>query len=251
MGFVFGPFVGAELSRWGFSTAAFVASGLAGANFLLAVFALRESLPVAARGKRKRVPFSARALKEALSRPVIGPLLVITMVSTLSFVAMESTFALFAKQRFGFSEQTMGRLFAAVGIVIAIVQGGFIGPLARRFGEVTLGTAGFVILAVGFSLIPWMPSSELTMGALLLIAVGQGLLAPSLSTLLSRAVAATEQGGTLGLSQSLSSLSRAIGPILAGTMFDFYQPLPYGFAALLAASMAALLSRQIQPSARV
>jgi len=251
MGFVFGPFVGAELSRWGFSTAAFVAAGLAGANFLLALFALRESLPQSARGKRSRTPFSVRALQEALSRPIIGPLLVITMISTLSFVAMESTFALFAKQRYGFSEQTMGRLFASLGIIIAIVQGGFIGPLARRFGEVALGTAGFVILAVGFALIPWMPSSALMVSALLLVAVGQGLLAPSLSTLLSRAVAATEQGGTLGLSQSLSSLSRAFGPILAGTMFDFYQPLPYGFAALLAASMAALLSRQMQPDARI
>ena len=108
MGFVFGPFVGAELSRWGFSTAAFVAAALSAANLLLALFALRESLPPSARGKSQRVPLSVASLKAALSRPVVGPLLLITMLSTLAFVAMESTFALFAKQRYGFSEQTMG-----------------------------------------------------------------------------------------------------------------------------------------------
>ena len=244
MGFVFGPFVGAELSRWGFSTAAFVAAALSAANLLLALFALRESLPPSARGKSQRVPLSVASLKAALSRPVVGPLLLITMLSTLAFVAMESTFALFAKQRYGFSEQTMGRLFAAIGVVIAIVQGGFIGPLAKRFGEVAIGTAGFVILTIGFFAIPWMPSRGLTMAALLLVAIGQGLLAPSLSTLLSRAASATEQGGTLGFSQSLSSMSRAIGPLLAGALFDWFPPLPYAMAAVITAAMAVFLSRQ-------
>ena len=121
MGFVFGPFVGAELSRWGFATAAFVAAALSAANLLLALFALRESLPPSARGKSQRVPLSIASLHGALSRPVVGPLLLITMLSTLAFVAMESTFALFAKLRYGFSEQTMGRLFALIGILAAPV----------------------------------------------------------------------------------------------------------------------------------
>lgn len=244
MGFVFGPFVGAELSRFGFGTAAFVAAGLSGANFLLAVVRLKESLPPSARGQSKRTALSVQTLREALSRPIVGPLLIITTGSTLAFVSMESTFALLAKLRFGFSEQTMGRLFAVVGVMIAVVQGGLIGPLARRFGEVAVGSMGFLILTVAFAAIPWMPSRELAIASLLLVAIGQGLLAPTLSTLLSRAVAATEQGGTMGLSQSLGSLSRAIGPIVAGTLFDTAQFLPYVLAALLAALMGLYLSRQ-------
>ena len=244
MGFVFGPFVGAELSRFGFGTAAFVAAGLSAANFLLALFRLKESLPPSARGQSQRTALSVKTLREALSRPVVGPLLIITTGSTLAFVSMESTFALLAKLRFGFSEQTMGRLFAVVGVMIAVVQGGLIGPLARRFGEVAIGCVGFLILTIAFGIIPWMPSRELAIVALLIVAVGQGLLAPTLSTLLSRAVAATEQGGTLGLSQSLGSLSRAIGPIVAGTLFDSAQFLPYLLASLLAGAMGLYLSRQ-------
>ena len=70
---------------------------------------------------------------------------------------MESTFALLAKLRFGFSEQTMGRLFAVVGVMIAVVQGGLIGPLARRFGEVAIGCVGFLILTIAFGIIPGCP----------------------------------------------------------------------------------------------
>lgn len=249
MGFVFGPFVGAELSRFGFGTAAFVAAGLSGANFLLAVVRLKESLPPSARGQSKRTALSVQTLREALSRPIVGPLLIITTGATLAFVSMESTFALLAKLRFGFSEQTMGRLFAVVGVMIAVVQGGLIGPLARRFGEVAVGSMGFLFLTVAFAAIPWMPSRELAIASLLLVAIGQGLLAPTLSTLLSRAVAATEQGGTMGLSQSLGSLSRAIGPIVAGTLFDTAQFLPYVLAALLAAVMGLYLSRQTTKAA--
>lgn len=243
MGFVFGPFIGAELSRFGFSTAAFVAAGLSCANLVLAVFSLHESLPESARGKSTRVSLSLSSLQEALGRKVVGPLLLITMLATLSFVAMESTFALFAKQRYGFSEQTMGRLFALIGIVIAIIQGGVIGPLARRFGEVRIGTAGFVILTGSFSALPFMPTQALMIAALVVVAIGQGLLSPSLSTLLSRAASKTEQGGTLGLGQSLNSLARAIGPVLAGTLFDLYAPLPYLLAALITTVLAVLLVR--------
>ncbi len=248
MGFVFGPFVGAELSRFGFGTAAFVAAGLSAANFLLALARLRESLPPSARGQSQRTALSIKSLRDALSRPVVGPLLILSTGATLAFVSMESTFALLAKLRFGFSEQTMGRLFALLGVTIAVVQGGLIGPLARRFGEVSVGVVGFLILSVAFAAIPWLPTRELTVITLLFVALGQGLLTPTLSTMLSRAVAATEQGGTLGLGQSLGSLARAIGPIVAGTLFDTAQFLPYAFAALLAVSMGLLLSKQRMPT---
>ena len=248
MGFVFGPFVGAELSHFGFGTAAFVAAGLSAANFLLALARLRESLPPSARGQSQRTALSIKSLRDALSRPVVGPLLILSTGATLAFVSMESTFALLAKLRFGFSEQTMGRLFALLGVTIAVVQGGLIGPLARRFGEVSVGVVGFLILSVAFAAIPWLPTRELTVITLLFVALGQGLLTPTLSTMLSRAVAATEQGGTLGLGQSLGSLARAIGPIVAGTLFDTAQFLPYAFAALLAVSMGLLLSKQRMPT---
>ena len=78
-------------------------------------------------------------------------------------------------------------------------------------------------------------------GALLALAVGQGLLVPSLATLLSRASAAHEQGGVLGIGQSLGSLARALGPPLAGTLFDQGAARPYVLATALMLTVAVLI----------
>ena len=42
---------------------------------------------------------------------------------------------------------------------------------------------------------------------------------PALSTLVSRAAAADQQGGTLGVNQSLAALARAAAPTTAGAIY--------------------------------
>jgi MFS family permease len=59
------------------------------------------------------------------------------------------------------------------------------------------------------------------------LAIGQGLLNPTLTGLLSRNSKADEQGGVLGMNQSLAASARAIGPIVAGALFDRAISLPY------------------------
>jgi len=57
-----------------------------------------------------------------------------------------------------------------------------------------------------------------------LISVASGILTPSLSGLISLATPAEEQGGVLGIYQSLGSLARAVGPFLGGFVFDVVSP---------------------------
>ena len=98
------------------------------------------------------------------------------------------------------------------------------------------------MLAAGLATLPWMPTLPLTVAMLLGIAAGQGLLLPSLSSLLSRASGADEQGGVLGLGQSFSALARATGPVIAGWLFDRDIHLPYGVSAALMLVLAFLLT---------
>ena len=46
-------------------------------------------------------------------------------------------------------------------------------------------------------------------------AIGNALMAPSLTSLASKSASAAEQGGVLGVTQSVASLARAAGPSLA------------------------------------
>jgi len=104
------------------------------------------------------------------------------------------------------------------------MQAGIVGALVRRFGERALVRAGLVLMGLAFvtaGLAPPLAVFLLVMG---LIAVASGILTPSLSGLISLATPADEQGGILGIYQSLGSLARAVGPFLGGLAFDVVSP---------------------------
>ena len=239
LGFVFGPALGSALARFGFGAAAFAAAALAAANLLFALFRLPETRPAEVRQHgHSRVDWSN--FLDALHHPAIGRLLAATFLSTLAFVAMEATFALLGEVRFGLDAGRLGFVFAYVGVVMVIVQGGLVGRLAPRFGERALATAGALVMGASLAALPLVPSLGAAYVVLAGLAVGQGLTTPMLATLLSRATDADEQGGTLGLGQSLAAAARAVGPIGAGWLYDRAVAAPYAASAAVMV-LAALL----------
>jgi DHA1 family tetracycline resistance protein-like MFS transporter len=170
----------------------------------------------------------------------MGILLALFFVSTFAFAQLESTFSLFIEHRFTLEKPTLGAIaggvqssetaraaaratggaLAILGTVSALIQGGLIGRLTRRFGEKKLTRAGLLFLALGLGLFPAAPSYALILPVCVVIAIGMALLSPSLAALLSRSAGEDEQGGALGLGQSLSSLARVLGPILGGLLFE-------------------------------
>ena len=241
LGFVFGPAIGAGLSRFGFGAAAFTAAGLAGLNLLFAFFRLPETRTAEQRS-HTHARFDWSNFTDALHHPSIGRLLAATFLSTLAFVAMEATFALLGQTRFGLDTSRLGLVFTYVGVLMVVVQGGLVGRLAPRFGERALATAGALVMAASLAALPLVLSLGAALAVLAGLAVGQGLTTPMLSTLLSRATDADEQGGTLGLGQSLAAAARAVGPIGAGWLYDRAVAAPYAVSAVLMV-LAALLVR--------
>ena len=232
MGFVLGPGIGGFLAPFGFGTAAFVAAALCGANLLFALLRLPESRrPDSPR--RARALLTPGSLVKALQQPSVGRILSATFLVTFAFVGMEATAALFGQHRFGLTSETLGYGFALIGVVIAIVQGGLIGRLVKRHGERTIAAVGGTLMGVALLAIPFIPSLLLAGAVGALLGVGQGLASPTLSTLLSREAGADEQGGTLGMGQSLSALARAVGPIVAGSLFDLGEGWPFYLGAVL------------------
>lgn len=240
MGFVLGPAIGAGLSGFGFATAAFVAAAIAAVNLAIGFRVLTESRQP---GQTRARP-AARSLSSlplALGQPAIGRILIATFLGTFAFVSMEATFALFGERRLGLNASSLGLVFTVVGIVIALVQGGLLGRLNARFSSRALAVAGAVIMGISLMIIPFVPSLALAIVVLCVTAIGQGLLTPTLSSLLSLAAPENEQGTTLGLGQSLSAGARAIGPLVAGALFDLGISLPYVVAGVLGLTVALVL----------
>jgi MFS family permease len=125
-------------------------------------------------------------------------------------------------------------VLVVVGVTATIIQGGLIGRLAKRFGERRLLIAGTAVTGLGLFSIPL--TGEVRVYGLLLVvaailAIGTGFTNPSLSSLLSQSVDRTEQGGALGIGQSLAALGRVIGPSGAGMLFQLSRGMPFWLGA--------------------
>jgi multidrug resistance protein len=240
LGFIFGPAIGGFLSQYGYSVPAYFASGLSLANFGAAWFLLPETLKPEHRATERVGRIDA--LRSALARPHLPLLLVIGFLIVAAFSAYESTFALFAERAHGFGASSIGYFFAFVGIILVIVQGFLVGRVVKTIGEHHIVPASLAIVAVGLLMIPATRSVSAFLVANGVMAVGMGFNNPSLMSLVSRYSAAEDQGGVLGLTQSLNSLARIVGPLWGGFAFDrLGTGMPYitsaavmGVAALLA-----------------
>jgi len=244
LGFIFGPAIGGFLSRYGYSVPAFFASGLSLANFAAAWFLLPETL----KPEHRAIERVGRidALRSALARPHLPLLLVIGFLIVAAFSAFESTFALFAERAHGFGASTIGYVFAFVGIVLVIVQGFLVGKVVKRIGEHHIVPASLSLVAIGLLMIPATRSVAALLVANGVMAVGMGFNNPSLMSLISRYSAAEDQGGVLGLTQSLNSLARIIGPLWGGFAFDRLGiGMPYISGAAVMAVAAALSIRAL------
>jgi DHA1 family tetracycline resistance protein-like MFS transporter len=218
LGFTFGPAIGGVLSKWGISVPFIFAGALAFGNAALLYFILPETVtpdhPARASAATGRWSQLARALKNSR----LAFILVIYFLFVVAFSIMVSSYALFTMYRFGFDPLHNGYFFMFVGIVGAIIQGGLIGRLAKKFGELPLTVVGAFLFAASLLAIPFT-SPQTGLVALLLVgalfAVGNSFATPSLTSLASKSAGAGEQGGVMGVTQSVASLARAVGPTIS------------------------------------
>jgi DHA1 family tetracycline resistance protein-like MFS transporter len=254
LGFIFGPFIGGELSRFHpFGREGMlpplVAAGLSTINLLMAFRTLPESLPPERRGQslRRASPIDLAGFRAAISVPGIGVAVAINFMLFLWFSGMEQTFRLFTADGFGMSDAGTGRVFGLVGIVSALVQGGLVSRMVPRFGEARLIQGGLGIQAVAFALLGlsplFGPSGKVALlVASGLIALGSGLCSPTLPAFASRRASATTQGVTLGALQSASALSRAVGPIVGGALYAAIDPRAPYLVGAVGLALAAVLA---------
>jgi len=218
LGFVFGPAIGGILSAWGVHVPFLFAAALAFANAVLLYFTLPET--ITPDHPARTTDRSFKTMLAQLAHPRLALVLAIYFLFIVAFSIMTTVFALYTMYRFGYDARQNGYLFAFVGIIAVIVQGGLIGRLAKRFGELPLVMLGALLLVAGLFALPFVGRMSgglvALLGLLALFAVGDGMASPSLRSLASRTVGAGEQGTTLGLTQSAASLGRIIGPLIGG-----------------------------------
>ena len=219
LGFIFGPAIGGVLSHVSLAAPFLFAAALAGINALAIYVLLPESLSPEHRARPHHRASIAEVFRQSTATSLRAVLATYFLV-TVAFSLLTATYPLFTERRFGYSAAENGYLFAGQGLLSAIVQGGLLGLLLKRFGEKTLVMAGAVALTVGMMV---LPLSGTTMALLLTtagLAVGHGLVAAPLNGLASKSVASEAQGRVLGVMQAAASFARIVGPVLGGWLLN-------------------------------
>ena len=258
-GFVAGPALGAALAfvggrisgeQYGTAWPAFGAAAIAIVALFLVWRFLPESRKPGAVSKEQVRLLTLGRIRAAFSHPRLRELFVTIFWATFAFVLLEVSLVYLCAHRFGLTEGGTGLLYAYFGVMMVVVQGGLVGRLVRRFGEPRLLATAPFITALGFVLISGVPMAS-GLGAawsLLIIgcmptALGHGLTGPNLSALISRQADSGRQGITLGLSQGVGSLARAVAPPVGGFLFDVGPSWPYWVGAVLFVSIGGFAFR--------
>jgi len=240
LGMIFGPPAGGLIkSHLGVEYIGYITAGLCLLNFVLAYILLPESLKE--KNKRKidiHLILPVKEYVQVFYQKGKREIFLINGIYVTAFFMFQITAALIWKEVYHFSEDKIGYIFAFIGVCTTIMQGGLIGFFTRRFGEQRLLFMGTVLLMICLASMPfvtakWFVPFELIL--LMFLAIANGMVGPSCLSLLSQMSARHEQGRTLGLYQSFSSIARIIGPMLGTAMYAFDVKLPYlaGAAILL------------------
>src|SRR5262249_38077412 len=113
-GFIIGPalgglLAGADPANPDVQAPAFLGAGLSALAFLGTIFLLKESLPPEARHAARASRIAA--IQNMLQRPSLRFLVIVFFVIIFAFAGMETTFALWAQEQFGWGPRQIGYIF--------------------------------------------------------------------------------------------------------------------------------------------
>lgn len=225
LGFIFGPAIGGFLGDYSYSLAGYGAAVLSFVALVLAFFQLPESLKPEKNAETKLPNQNYSLLNyfkpigQAVRQPQLARPLAVYFLVVLAFSNMQMTFPLFTKEVYNFDVKQNGYLFAFVGILSAVLQGGLIGRLSKKFGNGPLAIFGTGLTMVGLTLIPFVKTLPLLLTALTILGIGTGLNTPTLTSLMSVSADKSLQGGIMGVTRSASSLARIFGPLWGGWIY--------------------------------
>jgi DHA1 family tetracycline resistance protein-like MFS transporter len=223
LGFILGPSLGGMLAKISIEAPAWVAGAVALATATFGWFVLPESLTPE---RRRPHPLHLgdfnpiRLLLKAVSTPQLRGLFLGIFLSRFAMMAMQTNFAVYTLDRFKYTPSQNAVVFTVLGATATFMQGFLIRRLSGRFSDRTLLLNGLAIMVVGMAAVAAVPVGWMLSPAICVLAIGSGLVNPTVQSLVSQAGTAEEQGLLFGANGAITSLTAILGPAWAGAVFD-------------------------------
>ena len=251
LGFLVGPAMSGYLAQFSYQYPIYAAMALSATSILATAVLLPATKPSMEGADERRLSILAwGTYANYFRQPGLSGLLWQFFFYVCCFSMFMSGFPLFAERRFTwegrpFGPEEVGYVYAYVGLLGILLQGGLVGRLSRIFGDWKLVRGGFVLSVIGFAALAWTYGVPGLLIVTALIAFGTGAVRPALTSLVTQYTDRREQGTVLGLTQSLQSVAQIFAPFLAGLMIQHGQ---LEMWALGAASLAAISLAFARPS---
>ncbi len=222
LGFIIGPVIGGVLGQFGSRVPFYAAAGLSLLNWLYGFFVVPESLPPENRRKfqwKRANPIGS--LIQLRRYPIIAGLISALVFLHMAGYSLQSTWSFYTMEKFTWNEAEVGYSLGAVGLCIAIVQGGLIRIVVPKIGQKNAVYTGLSLYTISFVLFAFTPNGLWMYLAIIPCALG-GLAGPTLQGIMSSQVPSQEQGELQGGLTSLVSVTTIFGPVMMTSLFYYF-----------------------------
>jgi MFS transporter, DHA1 family, tetracycline resistance protein len=239
LGFILGPALAGILGGtiYGAILPVLAALILSLVTLIVIGFLLRESKPsseeilVPEEGTIRKVfsqecrePYSKVDSKKPRLRDVfrlkhISFLLILYFLIFLGFNIYYAAFPTHAANDLKWSVTQLGIFYAVLSGIMVLIQGPVLRKALKKFSEEKLIIIGSLILGTNFIL--FVSNNIVSVsGAVILFAVGNGLMWPSFMSILSRRAGSKLQGAVQGVAGSFGGLASIVGLTLGGMLYN-------------------------------
>jgi MFS family permease len=237
LGFILGPAIAGVLSgtSWGERLPVLAALAISLLAILIIAFKLPESTPCPVErdpeaaqvrkifGQEARPCFEiqgSHAIKLAgiLRLDRVPVLLAVYFLVMLGFNFYYVAFPVHAAEGLHWSARAVGAYFSILSLSMVVVQGPILSRVSKKLGDTTLCALGSLILATSFVLFLSRQASVLYVGAMVL-ALGNGLMWPSVVSMLSKAAGERYQGAVQGFASSFGAVASILGLLGGGVLY--------------------------------
>ncbi|GAB6018428.1 hypothetical protein CHUAL_000138 [Chamberlinius hualienensis] len=245
IGFIVGPMTGAFISIWAkpqlerfYVVPAILALLLAVLNVIYLAIYFEETLPPQKRAKSlgsavtkayqliwptKIFQFKAVDGLSLQGRESLCRLGQIYFLYLFLYSGLEYTLTFLMHIQFGYTSMQQGKMFLFIGIVMALVQGGY----TRRIPagqEKKTAIRGIFLIIPSFVIVGLASSTWLVFFGLALYAFASASVVPCLTTLVSSYGSYDQKGKLMGIFRSIGALARSLGPVVASFVYWSFGP---------------------------
>ena len=238
-GFLVGPAFGGFLAeKFGYSVPSFLAAGLSLLTIVMTALFLQEKAKRKVGEQRIKLSlemFNLKGFAKYFKIEELRELFIIIFLFLSAQIILTSNISIYSQMKFGMTAQDMGFVLTGIGLVSIVMQGGFLGKLIKKFGELKLFYFSFASLLLSFVFLSLLQVKVLFVLPMMLFAVGMALFRPIIMSNISKEAPEGERGSVMGLTNSLASISQVIGPLIGGFILSnyYYEYLVYFEIALV------------------